>query len=221
MLITHTEARRLIQFSADQALSTSEKALLSTHLDTCVECRSYAAEIADVERILLPLIRRQWGVANPPLSINALQAKAETKSTLGTILTIRRVMVSLVLALFMLSAWQFALSGNQIPGQSTALNLPVQTPSIPSTSTAIDFENCATLLYAVQPNDTLTSIAEWFSIPKEAILSLNGMDSETVDTATILIIPACHLTPTSTVNPIILTTTYTPGASPVTPEPSS
>ena len=223
MAITHAKARKLINFSADKGLTTIEKALLSTHLDTCAECRIYSAEIADIERLLLPLMKKQWDLQPAPLSVGTLKAQSETKLSANTTVTIRRVMVSLVFALFMLSAWQFALSGNPLLGQSTAINLPVQTPSIQSTSTEIDFENCATMLYTVQANDTLASIAERFSISKEAILALNGMNTEIVHTAMTLSIPVCRFTPTSTVNSATLTTTYTPVADPATssPQPSS
>jgi LysM repeat protein len=76
-------------------------------------------------------------------------------------------------------------------------------------------ESCEELEYEVQENDTLESIANHFSISKEEIMSINNMKTETVNAKMELMIPICNFTPTGTVNPTALTTTYTPSTSPV------
>ena len=60
MQITHEEARRLIQFDADETLNGIERNLLEDHLNSCLECRRYAGRIQEVESILGHMMRRRW-----------------------------------------------------------------------------------------------------------------------------------------------------------------
>ncbi|HLO32725.1 MAG TPA: LysM peptidoglycan-binding domain-containing protein [Anaerolineales bacterium] len=210
MQLTHQEARRLIQLKADDALNSRENMALSVHLQGCLECQTYAEEIKEVESLLLPLLKRQWNSQPAPLSISTIAAKRFPKIPASAILATRTAMVAIVFVAVVFSAWQFIAADSQIPNLSPVGILPVPTPSAQSTSTKIMLQKCPETLYHVQENDTLESIANQFSISKEDILAINGLKSETLNTSMKLIIPVCGFTPTGTLNPTRLTTTYTP-----------
>jgi len=216
MQITHTEARRLIQFNADDALDKQEKITLSTHLKDCNECRAYAEEIKEVESILLPAMRRRWNLQPIPLLVDTIYRKKNTKAQTNIILATRTAVMSVVFLAFVFSVWQFTLSGRQNPSPLPVSVPPIPTPSTQSTSTKVMFQNCEGIMYVVQENDTLESIAYQFATSQEDILAANNMKTETVRTAMEIIIPVCNFTPTSTINPAILATTYTPSVSPTT-----
>lgn len=210
MQITHEQARKLIQRNADEALNPHAKLLLSAHLEECSECSAYDQEIHEVESILSPMMKRQWNLQPIPLSMSVIAAKKNPHATPTKILTMRTAMITIVLTAFIFNLWQFAASGKQIMNQLPAGISAVPTPSIQSTSTKLTFENCEMMLYTVQRNDTLASIANQFAVSKEQIMSINKMTTETVITSKQLMIPDCNFTPTSTVNAAALTTTYTP-----------
>jgi spore germination protein YaaH len=112
------------------------------------------------------------------------------------------------------SAWQFALSSGPL---STPLAIgapPVPTPSIQSVQTTATLQDCAGILYHVQSGDTLASIAHQFSMSKKEIMAANHMANEAIDPDMELLIPLCSFTPTGTVDPTILATTYTPATRP-------
>jgi len=209
MQITHEEARKLIQFNADEALDSQEKAMLSAHLKGCSECRFYEADIKEMESILLPIMKRQWNLQPVPLSTHVLAAKKVPKMQAGIILATRTAIIGIVFVSFIFSIWQFTLSGTQTPGQLPVGVLPAPTPSTQSTSTKITLKNCEQIVYLVQENDTLESIAHHFSTPKDEIMAANNLKTEMINTSMELTIPVCSFTPTSTINPATLTTTYT------------
>jgi len=210
MQITHEEARRLIQFNTDKALNMQEKSTLSTHLKDCIECRAYAEEIKEVESILLPVMQRQWNLQPPPLSVDIIHAKRSSRTPTSIILTTRTAAIGVVFLAFIFSVWQFALSSGPKLNPAPVGVPPIPTPSTQSTSTKIALQACEDRLYTVQENDTLDSIAYQFSTSKEEIMAANSMKSEAVQAATELVIPICKFTPTGTINPEIIATTYTP-----------
>src|SRR3970040_1561526 len=111
MQITHAEAHKLIQFNADRSLTMQEKITLSIHLKDCLECRTYAAEIKEVESILLSAMRRQWNLQSIPLLIDAISAKRNSRIQTNMILATRTAAIGVVFLAFIFSAWQFTLSG--------------------------------------------------------------------------------------------------------------
>ena len=212
MQITHEEAQKLIQYNADQALDSQQKAALFAHLNDCTECSTYACDIKDVETLLLSGMRRQWGLQPAPLSLNSLTPKGRPKIQLSIslLLATRMAIISMVCLALVFTAWQFTLSGRQTSGPRPAYILPVPTPSTWPTSTKITLQHCKSILYNVQANDTIESIADQFSTSKAEIMAINSMKTETVDASMKLMIPICNSTPTSTVRPGTRTTTYTP-----------
>jgi LysM repeat protein len=217
MQITHEEARRLIQFNADEALRPQEKILLSTHINSCLECRAYAEEIKEVEKILLPAMQRQWNVHPLPLLISDLSMRRAARVT-GSLLAIRTVIMSFVFVMLVFSAWQFTRSGQQLRGLPPVMVAPVSTPSIESTNTTVSSRSCDAMHYNVQANDTLTSIADQFSISKDEIIAMNGLKTDRINLGMTLMIPVCNFTPTSTLSPT--TTTYAPVISSATSSPA-
>lgn len=218
MQITHEEARRLIQFGLDEDLNPREKTVLSTHIEMCVACRAYAEEINEVERILLPMLRRQWNRRPIPLSSSNLKVKRVEKLNTKHILAIRTAIISFVFVALVFASWQSTFPGQQTPGLSPVLVSSVPTPSIESTNTTVNPESCDLIQYRVQANDTLASIAYQYSISEDEIVSINNLKAEAIDSGMTLIIPACHFTPTGTLWPT-MTTTFTPGISSATSSP--
>jgi LysM domain/Putative zinc-finger len=209
MQITHQEARRLIQLHADNALNAKDKTGLFTHLKTCVECRTYEAEIKELADTLLPTMNRQWNLRPVPLSITDLEVKRKTQSSFNITLAIRKAIIAFVFVAFVFSAWQFTRPGQALLGLPAVIVAPVSTPSLESTNTMVSSENCEGILYGVQANDTLSGIAAQFSISKDEIIARNRLGTETIHMGMALMIPVCRFTPTSTLSPTT-TTTYTP-----------
>lgn len=212
MQITHAEAQKLIQFNADEVLNDQEHASLAAHLQDCSECRRYAEEIREVESILLPAMQRHWNLQPAPLQIGTLYQKRSSKIQRSLILATRMVAMSAIFLAFLFSVRQFALPGGQNSSPLTVGVPPIPTPSAPLTSTTVMFQNCESILYEVQENDTLAFIAYRFGVPQEDILAANHMPTDTVFTGVKILIPLCPSTPTRTRPPT--TYTYTPSVSP-------
>jgi len=210
MQIEHEHARTLIQYQADGGLKSSERSLLYAHLEECSECRTYAEEIKEVEGILSPLMRRNWNLQPIPLSMGIFTQKRNARIETRILLATRTAIISFMALAFIFGIWQFSSSGGPASDQVPLGIPPVPTPSLQITSTKNVFEGCEMMLYRVQGNDTLTSIASHFSVSKETIVTINHMEGETVDTTMELTIPICSLTPTRTLNPTAHTTTYAP-----------
>ena len=216
MQITHEEARKLIQFNIDQPLISHEKNMLLAHLEACNECRAYVEDMKEVERTLSPLMKRHWNLQPAPLSIAALiKSKSSTWHT-SMILATRTVLISIAFTVFAFGIWQLTHSSSQPSTPMPVSILPIPTPSGQSTSTKISVQNCKTMTYQVRNKDTLESIAYQFSVSKEKIMAINHMSSATVNTKMELLIPLCTYTPTGTLHPSTLTTTFTPISSPTT-----
>ena len=212
MPITHEQAQKLIQLNLDQTLSREESATLIAHLSSCRQCAAYASEIKEVTNLLSPLMKRRGNVQPAPLSVRTLIEKSE-KLQLRSILAMRTAAASLVVMALFFSAWQFLLS---VPSPSSRMSSaipPAPTPSNPTTqtvSTELTHEGCAVLLYTVQEQDTLASIAEQFSVSEQTILEVNRLEAEAVRASMELMIPICHFTPTGTFHAATFTTTLTP-----------
>lgn len=209
MQITHEQAQLLIQRKLDQALNAQETTVLSDHLQGCVHCQTYASEMTEVDRLLFPMLKRQWNRQPVPLSMTALTVRNQ-KAGLSSLLAMRKAAIGMVALALFFSVWQFVISGSSLPGQMPLLAPPVPTPSTISTNTLATREKCEMGLYIVQTDDTLSEIAAQFSVSVAEIMELNLLRTETVQPAMRLVIPLCNFTPTGTVHPATFTTTYTP-----------
>ena len=76
------------------------------------------------------------------------------------------------------------------------LLIPRSTPSaLPSTTNPNIVVECERANHLVAVDDTLTSIANQYEIPKAAITFFNGLEGEIVKPGTQLIIPLCYSNP--------------------------
>ncbi len=216
MQITHQEARKLIQFRLDQMLKPQEENTLQSHLEHCLECRTFFNDIKEVENLLLPVMRQQWDRQPTPLSLAAVINKSKSPLQASIILATRTAMISVIFAAFVFSAWQFTVSNHRSSTPMPASVLPIPTPSGQSTSTRISFQNCEETSYQVRENDTLESVAIQFSISKNELMAVNHLRSEALSPKMELLIPICSSTPTGTIHPSTLTTTFTPVLGPTT-----
>ena len=219
MSITHEEARKLIQFSSDEALKPQQLSMLEIHLKDCMECRIFAEEIKDVEDLLIPAMLRHWNFQPTPLSIEAITSRERFSLKPFRLLITRTAIISIVFAAFIFSAWEFSLSrdGNVTPMPISVL--PIPTPSGQSTNTKSSVQSCEEMIYQVQENDTLEQIAAEFSASKEKIMASNHLSTEVIHIGMELLVPICNSTPTGTVHPSTLTTTFTPLAASPTSTP--
>jgi LysM repeat protein len=219
MQITHEEARRLIQFSMDQMLKPQEKNTLQIHLEDCMECRSFFADIKAVEKYLVPAMVQHWNLHPAPLSLASLNNKKKSQQQSSIILATRTAIISIVFVAFIFSAWQLSGSYGRSSTPMPVSLLPIPTPSGQSTSTKVSLPNCEELRYQVQEHDTLESIAIQFSISKDKLMAINNLRTDSLSTKTELLIPVCNSTPMGTVHPSTLTTTFTPLFGPTTSTP--
>jgi len=219
MQITHAEAQKLIQFDLDKALKPEEKNILQIHLHDCMECRTFVEELKGVEHLLVPAMIRHWAAQPAPHLMEALTNKRELQLPAGMVLATRTALISIVLAAFVLSAWQFTHSSSQPSNPVPMGSLSIPTPSGQSTSTKINFQNCDKTIYQVQEHDSLDSIAFKFSVAKDKLMALNNLRTESIRAKMQLLIPICPSTPTRTFHPPTLTITFTPLSGPTTSTP--
>ena len=221
MQITHEQAHKLIQLNIDQALSAQETVELSAHLRDCLDCRSYASDLKEVEHLLFPFLKRQWHRRPIPLSITAL-TEGSLKTQASSLLATRTAAIGLIVVALFFSVWQFLFSGSVVLGQVPHHVPPIPTPSVhtaSATNVSASLENCKSVLYTVQRNETLAEIAIQFSVSQEEIMELNHLKAAIISPSMELIIPLCNFTPTGTVHPATFTITYTPITKPTTSTP--
>ena len=219
MQITHEEAHKRIQQKADHGLRAAIEEELNTHLQTCVECRSYFDAIRETESVLRQTLQKQWNARPLPLQMDVIFEKVNSRGGTSIFLTTRTALISFAFILFTFVIWQSMAAGNMESQQSPLGTVPlIPTPSTQYTVTTTLQNDCNTVRHIVQSGDTLENIAQRFSIPMESILIANNLTSESITLSQELTIPVCELTPTSTthpptftITPIFETITTTPG----------
>jgi hypothetical protein len=217
MQITHEEARRLIQFDADQALKTDKKTILRAHLKDCMECREYAADLKNVTLVLTASMHKKWDQPYSPLPRAVLLPKRNSRISDRLILATRIAAVGAMAIAFLVGVRQVTGPAGWDPGTVSASALPIPTPSIQSTSTKIQLQSCGLVLYVVQKDDTIERIADQFSVTPEQIIATNGVDNNTLQVGMELSIESCAAQPTGTFH--ATGTLYTPLTSPTTSTP--
>jgi hypothetical protein len=215
MQITHEQAQLLLQRKMDQGLGTLDAGALSAHLQNCRDCQGYANEIGEIDRLLIPLLKKHWNRQPAPTSISALIGMNK-KTGIINLMTTRKLALSVAALALFFSVWQFVAAGPSPLNQMPQMSRPVPTPSTISTNTLATLEDCEMTLYNVQANDTLSGIADRFLVSVEEIMKINQLQTEVVQPTMKLIIPLCNFTPTGTVHPATFTTTYTPIFQPIT-----
>lgn len=208
MQITHEEARRLIQFNADEVLKGHEKSLLEGHLNSCQECRNYAVEIKRLELILIPMMQRKWNQNPLPIRKQAAVPRSHPGFTEGFNAATRMIAMGILCIAVLFNIWQFSKSSGQDPNLSSANVPPIPTPSVFSTTTKLVGQECEQIHYTVKANERLSNIADQFSVPEQEIKRINNMDQDTLYPSMSLLIPICAPTTPGTTNTAI--TTFTP-----------
>jgi hypothetical protein len=208
MSITHDEARRLIQFRADDALKDTDSRLLEAHLNACAECQKYASDTHDLGTALQQIMQRKWDRRPLPLPTRKAVPANSQRFTQSIFFATRIIAMGVICVAFLFNIWQFTQSGAQ-GATPPAANIPlIPTPSLQTPGTRATDPTCESLSYEVKENDTLESIAARFSIPSEEIRAANNLRTGTLNSTMKLSIPVCSPTPAGT--PHTITTTFTP-----------
>jgi len=207
MQITHEEARRLIQFKADDSLSTTNEQNLSEHLNACTECQGYFGAVKQTESTLRQILRKQWNVHPLPLQMEAVYAKVNLTPGTSILLTTRKALIGVAFVMVAFITWQ-SMTSNSSSAQTPLGTVPlIPTPSTQYTATNTLQSDCKEVRYVVQPGDTLDSVAQHFSTSKESIIAANRLTSDAINPTEEMIIPFCESTPTSTTHPPTFTIT--------------
>ena len=207
MQIKHEEARRLIQFKADNNLSASNEKNLSAHLEACKECRAYSNSLKETETVLRQTMHKQWGIRPLPLQMDVVYAKLNFRGNINNFVTTRTALIGIAFVMFAFMTWQ-SITNNTPVMQSPLGTVPlIPTPSSQYTATNTLQSDCKEIKYVVQEGDTLESVSQHFSVSKETITFANHLTDETLTSTQELIIPICESTPTSTTRPPTFTIT--------------
>lgn len=212
--LSHQQAQMLIHVATDQPLGMNDKESLDAHLRDCAECRSFAQEFARMESALRQTMKKRWQFSARPLPIGSILGW-QNKTTFRRALSIAAaplLIVILALAL-LLTRGQFS-NGGDLTATVIASNVP--TPSAQLTHTSAAVNECETVNYIVQDGDTLESIAAKYSISKDAIITFNKLENETLTPFANLMIPLCAQ-PTASTPTTTLTFTPSLSAAPSTP----
>lgn len=216
MQITHEEARRLVQFNADQALKGTDKKVLEDHLAACLDCRAYADRIQELEVHLVAAMQKRWVHQPLPLHPRATGPGRRSRFGQNMVFATRIVAMTVICVAFLFNIWHFNQSAGLAPDPAPVNVHPVPTPSASSTTTMAWELECAQTLYMVGENDTLESIANRFSVSPEEILRVNRLEGDRLHPSMSLLIPICGTTPGT---PGTRTTTFTPLWGPTTSTP--
>jgi len=145
-----------------------------------------------------------------------LTEKKNSRKIHSTLLVTRTTMIGIAFLTFIFIGWQFAMTNNPLNGSLPVLPV-IPTPSTSYTATSYKLQDCVKVPYHVQESDTLQSIADHFLISKETLQEMNKLNTEAIQPNSILLIPVCKSTATSTIHPP--TFTITPFLEPITRTP--
>jgi LysM repeat protein len=228
--ITHKATHALLQAAVDRPLAATEKAALEAHLAGCKECSEYADRLANLEVTLRQALHEKWDDARPNLNLQTIKNPSAVKFLWNYLFSQTQafgkatVIAALVLGYFVivnLVGFRVQITNDETPTvlptpNATALNSVISpTPSIQTSQIGKNVQACKTVLYVVQENDTLESIAVHHGTTTEAILEYNlednSLTAETVFTGKEIRIPRCESTPSRTASiPANLRTTTPP-----------
>jgi len=183
----------------------------------CNACRAYADHLIDLETNLRMALHTRWDHYRPNLNLQAIKNPSPAKlvwnsffsqtQALGKVTIIAALLLGYI-AIVNLIGIRIPISTDETPTAlptpngftSTSASSP--TPSIQSTLTDWTSRSCKTIIYVVQENDTLDSIAVQHGITPETILEYNkdvdSLASDKVFLGMELVIPLCEKAPSRT-----------------------
>jgi len=210
--ITHQEAQRLIQIDSDHTLRREDKLALNNHLEKCVECSNYAKKLAELESGLKRVLHTALDSQLPSLNMQAIIKSTTNFSSFPweSIFNPTQVWgrvticISLIIGYFIVAnlfGGQVLTTGNHIPTyfptphDLTITNNISPTPSTPSATIGINTQECKTINYVVQDDESLVNIAVRFGVSTKLILTYSNLKQEDVIPGKVLSIPHCEQTP--------------------------
>ncbi len=227
-MLSHEQIRNLIQMECEQGLLPEEDKNLKAHLDSCSECRAYAQELDRLESILEGTFHDRWDAFSGPVNLPGMLRLTQGRlvSSPSPFQRFRPVAgLTATLALLM-AAGLFFIQLYKVPPVEPAgvFASPVEaklapTPSQPPTTSYILPPGCILLLYQVNSQDTLESIARRFSTDEQDILAYNQLKTSRLSSGMQIIIPLCETTPTMPASSPTSTLLFSPQADNQAPTP--
>ena len=210
--ITHQEAQRLLHKFTDQILMREDLSILNAHLENCVGCSDYAKNLIELESGLRRILHTAIDSRSPHLNMQAILSSTTNfkKFPWVSIFDPTQIQgrvtmsIALILGCFIVTnliGGQLLTTSKQIPTFiPTPHNLPITnnlspTPSTPSTMILATAQECKTVNYVLQDNETLENIAVQFGVSKKLILTFNNLKPDDVFPGKELSIPLCDQTP--------------------------
>ena len=135
--ITHKLARHYINTLADAFIEEKERENLIAHLDTCEECRAYAAQMKNIESELKDGFHLRWDAHNGPSEKLAqnVQSRARRMVVNNRINLGLRVVAGLGVIIVLVIAINLVIG--QLKSHSTKKTIPGVIPTAVSTTSAL------------------------------------------------------------------------------------
>lgn len=215
--ISHIQARALLDLAADLALPPDERGRLDEHLSACDECRRYAGDLTEVEGVLRQSLASNLKDRKIQISVGEilrqarLNGAAQPALRFASRLAAAPVLLVILLVVTLTLGLPRLAGGGTAPAHTlTATALLMPTPSARTTSTLLTGPECETISYQVQRGDSLSGIAQKFSISRDILIAYNNLTAESLPAQ--LDIPLCYVTPLVGSQTPASTVTITPQA---------
>lgn len=222
--IAHQKFQSLLQIAADQSLRQEEQRMLDQHLAECAECRKYAQGLDQLQDGLRRVMQQQWNVRSGLVSAEIIKTRSVRRipqnhfaAAFGKFAFIPM----LALTIFMVMTIKMSNAQKNTPGLNMTMSgtpsmaLLVPKPPASITISKMHTQTCKQVMYAAQENETISGIAIKYGVPRESIVTYNGLTGDTLDAPLMLIIPICERTPLeNTTTPTVPNTLTIPSDNP-------
>jgi len=175
-LISHEDARRLMQARADGLLSETERIALEAHLKNCESCQAQAAELQALNEQLSNVLKTRLESNREP-SVNLLARVQENNRrniVMNRIQFSIRTLAGIAALLLVAFAFAYAIPRLHGPAAETGTDIADYSQRTPAAAQ----EQCEDISYTVQNGDTFNSIAAHFKTSPESIQRMNNLQPD-------------------------------------------
>ncbi len=226
----HQKVQALLQSSADKRLVPQEQLLLDGHLAECVECRSYARGLDELQDGLRRVMRQQWQAAYTPAPLQTIKERSRRaalqnriSSAIGRLAVLPVVAIVFMMTMRMATPQTLAVGLTSAGTPGAAFHTPTPTSHLTATRLVTQefvVQDCEHVTYAVQPGDSLDGIAARYDVSRQVIMGYNGLANDNLAAGMQLVIPLCGALPAGTTTTPTVTITSLPQPSDLNPPPN-